>query len=154
MKIYLFNILPMPSNIVYLIYYPHSSLLLTSMKKEYSEYIIQSLLIIFHQQSIQEVQLAGKNPDVLSDLYLYKESQGPFRKYRTQIIDKNPLDIDLLYPPKKKSKNEKKEVTKIFNSEDLLEKKLRNDTILEHFGESEQPAVSQIIITVKKDLLN
>lgn len=87
--------LPIPSNNIYLIYYPNSHVLLTTaMKKEHENYILYALSIALGcKVSIPKKMalLEGKNPDALAELALHSASQGPYSSYRLQHKDLNPL---------------------------------------------------------------
>src|SRR5690606_36332572 len=52
----------------------------------------QALLRAFDCESVDDVELKGRNAAALGDLLVHQQSQGPWSHYRLNDVDPNPLD--------------------------------------------------------------
>lgn len=139
------NVLPMPSAVVYLIWFTNSEYLLTaSIKKEWVEFIMEAIMRVFRAQEIEEWPLTGNSPKSLSELLLQKDSQGAQSIYRLDQLDINPLSSTI---KKRKIEDPRKHYAQgmeDIQSEDMNRIVRRDLRVAKDFGPNAQPNLSRV----------
>jgi len=72
-----------PFNSLCIVYFVHSDyVLISSLKQQVKAYVLEALACALNLQSINQLQLTGKDVHSLLDILLHKSSQGSFSKFR------------------------------------------------------------------------
>jgi hypothetical protein len=136
--------LPPPGSTIYGLFHPHSDfVVLTRLRSVVAKSFSNVLRDASSARSVTPLNIENRSAAALCEVLLNQDSQGPFRKYRLNQVDANPLEEDstkalLAKRPRSASTSEPgiREDTK------SLEKRRRDadDT----FGSGPQPALQTV----------
>ncbi|KAF9903130.1 hypothetical protein EC991_004156 [Linnemannia zychae] len=139
------SVLPPSPSIVYLIWFTNSEYLLTvTIKKEWSDFIMEAVMRLFRAKEIEEWPLTGNSPNSLSELLLRKDSQGAQSIYRLNQLDNNPLSS---FTKKRKLTDPRENYAQgmeDIQSEDMNKIARRDLRVAKDFGPNAQPSLSRV----------
>lgn len=80
------------TNVVYLVYYPHSQhLFATTIKQAHKDFMLRVFGSTFGCSRVVELSLSGKDLPSIATLLINRHSQGPYTAFRLGQHDSNPL---------------------------------------------------------------
>ncbi|KAG0318432.1 hypothetical protein BGZ97_003783 [Linnemannia gamsii] len=139
------NVLPLPSTVVYLIWFTNSEYLLTaSIKKEWVDFIMEALMRLFKAEEMEEWPLTGNSPKSLSELLLQKDSQGAQSIYRLNQLDNNPLSGSTKKRKLADPRENYAQGMEDIQSEDITKIARRDLRVAKDFGPNAQPSLSRV----------
>jgi len=82
---------------IFVVYYYRSNYLYIagSQSEKNIKFILLSLTIALKCKEITKINLEGPDLESLKDLLLYKNSQGPYRKFREEVIEEKKKDFEV-----------------------------------------------------------
>ncbi|XP_076449293.1 centromere protein N-A-like [Babylonia areolata] len=132
------------TDVVYVLFYPHTPFLITCRMKVKIQVILYSALQeVFETEEISELQLTGQHLPSLADLALQQSAQGSFRKYRDLAEAENPL-VRSKFKRKEPVEEDDRPRDPRLRDENKYEKQRRQDRLDSTFGTHTPPQLEKV----------
>ena len=149
-----------PVQTTFFLYQPQTTFMLVTefKKKHLEEPLVGAMARTLGASKFHHIPLRGFNADSLLELLLNQQSQGAFRKYRTEAVDLSPLERDSLQRQLEASERKRKGRKRYLDEgggggggasvvrEDEEHLAKRHKAVVDELGE-EHPCLEEILIS-------